>query len=301
MRLTIVANPTSGRGRVFRKLRKYLRDWPYSGWECTLLETHGPEHAGILAGEACLEPPDILAVCGGDGTMKEVVSSLPDPPCPVGIIPAGTTNLLAHEIGMPLNLQRAVEVILNGDVRRVDLGVLNGRALHRFLLMAGIGFDGYVVARLRPAAKRHLGTVAYAAKVLKSHLTYGFEEFQVLVEGKVFPATSCLVANASSYGGGLRFTPDADMSDGLLEILVVQSASARAYARFIFSAWAGKVMSLPFIRRMRSRSLRLEGPRSIWVQADGEAIGTLPVEISVAQSAFPLIVPPPAAGKMRGN
>jgi len=300
-RLIIIANPSSGRGRVLRKLRTYLRNWPHSGWQCTLLETQGPEHAGLLAREACVDPPDVLAVCGGDGTLKEVVSSIPDPPCPVGIIPAGTANLLAQEIGMPVEYRRAIEVILEMAVRRVDLGVLKGRSLHRFLLMAGIGFDGYVVARLRPAAKRRFGVAAYVAKALRSHLTYPFEQFQVTVDGAVYPATSCIVANACRYGGGLRLTPDADISNGSLEVLVVQSASSYAYVWFILSALAGRTPHSPFIRRFRSRGARVDGPRGIWVQADGEAVGTLPVEISLAESAFPLIVPAPKCGNARAN
>ncbi|NWG13078.1 MAG: acylglycerol kinase family protein, partial [Acidobacteria bacterium] len=133
MRLAIIANPSAGGGRVYRRLQRLLRDWPYSGWKVELESTSGPGHAEVLARGLLGDPPDLLAVCGGDGTYNEVVNGIPDPPFPVAIVPAGTGNVLARDIGVPLGTSRAIEVALEMNVRRVDLGVLTGTRSRAFL------------------------------------------------------------------------------------------------------------------------------------------------------------------------
>ncbi len=291
MRLTILANPASGRGGVFRKIQAYVRRWPHPDWQVSLIETRGPEHAGLMALEQCENPPDVLAVCGGDGTLKEVVSSLPTPPFPIGIIPAGTENVLAREMGIPFEPADAIKVAIGGHVRRVDLGILGGRTQHRFLLMAGIGFDAHVVAHVGPGSKRRLGKLAYLLTVLRSIPTYGFQEFRIKADETELTAASCVVANASNYGGSLRLTPDADMADGLLEVLAIQRVPAAAFMMLLLSARFGKTPAGSTVRRCKASRVHIEGPRGIWVHADGEPIGTLPVEISLAKASFPLLVP----------
>lgn len=291
MRLTILANPASGRGRVFRKLQSYVRCWPHPDWQVSLIETRGPEHAGLMALEQCENPPDVLVVCGGDGTLKEVVSSLPAPPFPVGIVPAGTENVLAREMRIPSEPADAIKVAIGGHVRRVDLGILEGRTRHRFLLMAGIGFDAHVVAHVGPGSKRRLGKLSFFLTVLRSIPSYGFQEFRIKADETEFAAASCVIANARNYGGGLRLTPDADMMDGMLDVLAIRRSSAAEFAMMILSARLGTSPTGPTIMRSRASRIQIDGPRGIWVHADGEPIGTLPVEISVAKSSFPLLVP----------
>ena len=136
MKITIIANPVAGRGRAYKVIHRLFRRWPDREWACELVWTRCPEHAGVLAMEQLSNPPDVLAVCGGDGTLQEVISRVPDPPFPVALLPAGTSNVLARDLGLPLNPLRALEVALKRVVRRVDLGSVNAGATHSFLLMA---------------------------------------------------------------------------------------------------------------------------------------------------------------------
>ncbi len=290
MKLSIIANPISGGGRAYRRIQGILKSWPHQGWEAELLPTRCAGHAGVIARELLEKPPDRLAVCGGDGTLNEVVSNLPDPPFPVALIPAGTANVLAHEFGLPPEPGRAIEIAIKGTEKRVDLGILNAREQRRFLLMAGVGFDAYVVSKVRPK-KRKFGIATFYVTALRALLAYSFPEFHVIVDGVRIPATSCLIANARKYGGGLVFTPDARMDDGLFDLFILQEKSKAGTFRYLYSAWRGRPVTSDRLQRRRASHLRIEGPRGIWVQADGELVGTLPIDVELFRAAFPLIVP----------
>lgn len=288
-RIAIIANPVSGGGRPYRKLARYLEVWPHRECETRLLPTRCAGHAGELAWELLEDPPDLLAVCGGDGTLNEVASRLPDPPFPVAVLPAGTANVLARQLRIPLEPVRALEAALHGQVRRIDLGTAQGRTVHRFLLMAGVGFDAYVVWRVRPRLKRLTGKFAFFVSSIRTLADYSFPEFEVQVGDEVLKATSCIVANSRGYGGELLLTPDADIADGLLDILVLQGRSRSVYTRFLFSAWRRAPLDLPEIVRRRAAAVSIRGPRGPWAHVDGELIGTLPLDLTVAPGSFPLV------------
>jgi len=291
MKVAIIANPIAGSGRAYRSIQNYVRQRRKSDWEVEILTTRSRNHAGLLAQELLRRPPDLLAICGGDGTINEVASRVSNPPFPIAILPAGTANVVARELGLPLNPIKALEIGLKRAIRRVDLGELDSEPRRRFLFVAGIGFDAYVVSSVTPGLKAKLGMAAYAVAVVRCLQSYSFAEFQVVVDNRTFNATSCLVSNARSYGGGLLFSPGANMSDGLLDILILQGSSRFALARFLFQAWRGIPETHNWVHRLQARSLRIEGPAGVLVQADGELVEGLPIEISLEPSAFPLVIP----------
>ena len=288
MRLSIIANPVAGGGRAFRSLQIFVARWPYRGWQVEILTTRGRNDAGEIASRLRLNPPDLVAVCGGDGTVNEVASHVPRPPFPVAILPAGTANVLARELGLPLNAVKALDLALKGVPRRIDLGSI-GRPTRRFLFVAGIGFDAFVVSQVRPGLKSRLGMAAYAAAILECLKRYTFPQFQVEVNGRTLHATSCLVCNSKRYGGGLLFCPEADMADGQLDILILEKQSRLELARFLFLAWCGKPEKRGWVHRLRSSSFGIEGPDTVPIQTDGELAGNIPTAVSLENSAFPLI------------
>jgi YegS/Rv2252/BmrU family lipid kinase len=291
MKLSIIANPAAGGGRAYKSIQRYVRQWPHPGWEVEILTTRDRNDAGLIARQLLQRAPDLVAVCGGDGTINEVATSVPHPPFPVAILPAGTANVLARELGLPLNATRALKIALKGATRQIDLGVLGPADARRFLFVAGIGFDAYVVSKVRPRLKSKLGMVAYALAILECLRNYSFPEFQVDIGGRTFVATSCLVCNAKRYGGGLLFCPGADMNDGLLDILILQKQSRLELARFLLLAFCQIAETRDWIHRLRSSSFRITGPAGVLVQADGELAGNLPLEIGLMNSSFTLIVP----------
>ncbi len=291
MKLAIIANPVAGGGRAYKALQSYVSRWPHPAWEVEILTTRARNDAGLLAEQLLCNPPDLLAVCGGDGTVNEVATRVPRPPFPIAILPAGTANVLARELGLPLNATKALDIALKRVARRIDLGVLRAPSARRFLFVAGIGFDAFVVSQVRPKLKARFGMAAYAVAILECLKRYSFPEFRVDVGGRTFAATSCLACNAKHYGGGLLFCPDADMGDGLLDILILEKQNRFELARFLFLAWLGKPEKRGWIHRVRSSSFKVEGPDEVLVQVDGELAGNLPQEIDLDNSAFPLIIP----------
>ena len=172
----------------------------------------------------------------------------------------------------------------------MDLGELNA-GIRRFLFVAGIGFDAFVVANVRPGLKKKLGMAAYAAAIVSCLRSYSFPGIQVVVDGRSYAATSCLACNAKSYGGGLLFCPGADMSDGLLDVLILEGNRRVALGCFLLRAWLGNAEVQGWIHRTRAHRMRIEGGAGILVQTDGELAGSLPLEISLIDRTFPLVVP----------
>ncbi len=290
MKVAIIVNPVSGRNFPLQQTQLIVKRWPFADWEVELIPTSRRGHAGEIARSLCTRPPDLLAVCGGDGTMNEVVSSLPEPPFPVALIPAGTAGVLARELSLPSDLVRAFEIALRRKVRRVDLGCVKSQTPRRFLLMAGVGFDAHIVAATRLHLKQRLGIVAYYLETARSVIAYPFTEFRVALDGAIVTAVSCIAANAKGYGGGLALFPAAEMADGLLDILILQPGSRVALLWFLISARLGNPRPLPFVRRFRTNSLAVEGSPDVLVQVDGESAGTLPAEIGLSHAAFPLVI-----------
>jgi diacylglycerol kinase (ATP) len=291
MKLSIIANPVAGGGRPYRAIQRCVREWAHPGWEAEILTTHSPNHAGVLAQELIGQPPDLLAVCGGDGTINEVASHIPDPPFPVAILPAGTANVLARELRLPLDPVQALHVALKRKIRKVDLCEMGPGKRRKFLFVAGIGFDANAVFRVRPALKKKLGMAAYAIAVVDCLRSYAFPEFQVTIGERCFIATSCLVCNAKRYGGGLLFCPDADMGDGWLDILILQGHRRIALAWFLLLAWLGIPESGNWICRLKADALKIEGPGNVLIQTDGELAGGLPLHVNLIHATFPLVIP----------
>jgi YegS/Rv2252/BmrU family lipid kinase len=291
MHLAIIANPIAGGGRLYRKILRYIDRWDHPNWTVELLPTQHANHAGVLALQLMERPPDLLAVFGGDGTINEVATSLPNPPFPIAVLPGGTANVLARELGLPLDPIPSLKVALNMNVLRADLGELEGECRRRFTFVAGIGFDAYAVYKARPSLKAKIGMAAYGVAIIECLRNYSFPEFQVVLNGRSLAATSCLVCNAKSYGGGMVFCPDANMADGFLDVLIIEGVHRAGLARFLLSAWCGIQEKPSWVHRMRTKELSIEGPSSVMVETDGELAGTLPVRIHLSPNSFPLVVP----------
>jgi YegS/Rv2252/BmrU family lipid kinase len=209
----------------------------------------------------------------------------------VAVLPAGTANVVARELGMPMDPVRALQIALKRKVRQVDLGELGGGSAHRFVFVAGIGFDAYVVSKVQPKLKKLLGKAAFVIAAIHCLRSYTFPEFRITAGNRTFSGTSCLVCNAKSYGGGMLFCPNADMTDGVLDVLILQGKRRVELTRFLLQAWCGKAVKRDWIHRIQTKALRIDGSSEVMVQADGELAGQLPLDIGIADLAFPLVVP----------
>jgi YegS/Rv2252/BmrU family lipid kinase len=233
----------------------------------------------------------VVVAAGGDGTINEVANGLANAPGsvpPLAIIPLGTANVLAQEIGLRGN-PRAIARAIAGRARMtVHLGEANGRY---FVMMAGVGFDAHVVANVDLTLKRRTGKIAYVVETLVQGLRYGFPRCRVTIDGQTHDACSVVVCNGRHYGGPFVAAPKASLAEPAFEVCLLQKGGYRHVLRYAAALVMGRLSSLPDVQILTGRTLRIEGEAGLPVQGDGDIIATLPVDISVAERTLELVVP----------
>lgn len=278
-------NPAAGRFPLSeRRLRNLLERLYRLGIRCDPVPATRPVSESPLN----LEGKQLLIVYGGDGTIHQALTALVRWDVPLGILPAGTANVLARELGVPLDPDRAVAVLTRGEPRRVCLG----RADHRyFLLMAGVGLDGFVIRRVTHRFKKRLGVAAYWVMGLASLWRYPFVPFELEVDSTFYEATFAVVANASRYGGHLRIAPQASLFEDTLDVCMFTGASRLLFMRYLLAVLRGKHLDCPGVLYRKGRAIRIRGDQSIPVQMDGELGGCLPLSFDSARQRIQVMVP----------
>lgn len=269
--------------------------------------TTGPGDASRAAAQAVLSGRiDAVVAVGGDGTVHEIVNGVAGSPLPFAVLPTGTMNILAREIGLPLDPLRAADQFADLAPRPVTAGRLgDGRY---FLLMAGVGFDAYALAiALRRAGTGKVTMAGYTVSALAAGRRFGFGGLDVECEGERWRGTSAIVGNTPRYGGNLRITPRASLVDPFLDLCLLQGESLRSYLSvFRDVVLAGRhTRRRDVVYRKASRIVLTPaaGPnaeggarptvRSL-LQLDGEQAGELtgPLVIEARPAAVTLLVPP---------
>lgn len=292
----LIINPASGQGKADRAKRRLLdltaRDMPHV--RAALTST--PDHAFRLAQEGVAKGCRLILVAGGDGTINQVINGIGDSGIPLGIVPLGTGNVLAHDLCIPTNdVDEALRIIEGGRVRLVDLAVANGR---RFVLMAGFGFDAEVIDSVSPKVKDVLGTVAYAPALLKQISQFQPVRFQLTFPDQaVYEATAfaVVVANCGSYAYNFKIAPEAVFDDGLLDVLVIEGVTGPAAPFQLIS----KALESVFQQRIpdlnttyfRTTAVQVKSSPPVKVQIDGDVVGESGTNIRILPKALKLIVP----------
>jgi YegS/Rv2252/BmrU family lipid kinase len=289
-RVLVIYNPAAGQWRQ-RRLRTTLAALKGLGCTITLFATGKPGDAEAKAASLSTGDCDVVVAAGGDGTINEVANGLAasdGPLPPLAIIPLGTANVLAQEIGLRGN-PRAVARAIAGLARMtVHLGQANGRF---FLMMAGVGFDAHVVANVDLALKRRAGKVAYVLETLVQGMRYGFPACQVTIDGTSFNACSVVVCNGRHYGGPFVAAPKASLADPAFEVCLLERGGWLHVLRYGIALVLGRLSALPDVKILTGHILRIEGEAGLPVQGDGDIIAHLPVEISVAKRTLELVIP----------
>jgi diacylglycerol kinase (ATP) len=290
-RLLVIFNPTAG-ARRRRRFEAVLAELRRLGCEVTVRPTGGRGDAEQLAASADPNRYDILVVAGGDGTINEVVNGLSSSRLPLAIVPLGTANVLAAEIGMATGARSVARTIALGRPRPISVGVANGR---RFLLMAGTGFDAHVVRHVDLALKRRIGKGAYGISILRQLRRFAFPEYAVTVEGTTWKAGSVLVANAHYYGGRFVCAPAADLCTPTLEVCMFERRGRLSVIGYALAMFFGRLPKLKSYRIVTAEKIHIDGGGDEPVQGDGDIIGHLDVTIEVIPDALHLVYPPVAA------
>ena len=284
----IIANPASGGGRGRRVGEQAGEALRKRGAMAEIAWTSGSGDAEHLARTAVAQGMRRIAACGGDGTIHEVANGLAGSDAVLGLMPCGRGNDLARALRIPKGVDGAVEALVNGDARRIDLG----RMGHRFFCtVACWGFDAQVSRTVRGGSRWPGG--GYVLAVLRELWQFQCPKMRLsgdfgTIEGRIFVAAA---ANTPFYGGGIRIAPDAVMDDGYLDMCLGRELSRIQLLGLFPKAYFGKHLRHPAVQMERTRFLDVASDDPLWIFADGEPMGQAPAWIEIAAGALSVKVP----------
>lgn len=289
--MLIVFNPTAGAGRR-RRLGRALATLSALGLRVELAETSGPGDAEGIARDAARRGTARVVAAGGDGTIAEVAAGLAGSGALLGLLPLGTANVLAWELGVPLAPEGAARVLADGVPTRLHPGLARFGDGHArlFVQMVGAGFDAAVVAGLDLRLKRMLGRASYVMQSLRELPRYGFPPIAVTLDGVAHQATSVIVTKGRLYAGRYVVAPQAEPTQPGFHVLLFRDAGALAAAMAGAALPLGLLPRLPGVTILRASVVALDGV-GVPLQADGDAAGRLPVAITDAPGALQVLLP----------
>jgi YegS/Rv2252/BmrU family lipid kinase len=288
--MLVISNPEASGGGYRRDLPRIMAALSALGFEIDDRHTTAPGDAAEFARQAVVESYELVCAVGGDGTVNETVNGLAGSGVPLAIVPTGTVNILAMELGIPLDPPDAVRVIEKGSLSWIDLGLAGERY---FALMAGIGMDARVVASVNPILKKTLKEAAFAVQGAVSYFTHEEPLLRVECEEQTVEGYFAVFGNASNYGGAFGITPFADMRDGLLDVCVLKDKSFLGTAWYWLAALINSHINHPKVAYFRTEAAQVsavEPDKEVLVQTDGEVAGKLPLECRVVPRALRVIV-----------
>jgi YegS/Rv2252/BmrU family lipid kinase len=292
----VIYNPTAGRGRA-GKLREQAQAMLGSGfeWVPTMKAGHAEdlarEAAKLAQAKAAKGEAQIVVAYGGDGTVGDVMRGILGSEATLGIIPVGTGNDLARNLGLKLDLQEAVATVLNGVVRRIDIGTANGTP---FINNAGTGFDAAVMKTMNTGIKKARGQFAFQMAILKTFP--GYKPFTLTVEtgdGETITEKAFLVSilNGKMYGGGMMAAPAADMDDGQLDVMIIKAMPKLPLLLSLMpQVTAGRHQNHAAVRMLKVRNMKVTTTPPQPLNIDGDVRGLTPLEIGVMPMAMKVLV-----------
>jgi YegS/Rv2252/BmrU family lipid kinase len=279
----IILNPAAKGDQARKTVDRMAKLAP----DAKLLLTENAGDGERQAKEAMAMGCRTIVAAGGDGTVNEVLNGIDPAQCTLGIIPVGTMNVLALELGISPDLERALAVIRKNRRRRVDLGYANQR---RFIQLAGVGLDAEVVKKTHPEAKRAWGPWSYLLTVAQVTVAPA-PLLRVRTEGRECIGPMVLIGNGRHYGGPFRFFPKADMADGKLDVCIFPKSGPLDLLWYLQGVLIGGPESLPEVNYLQVPALTVEAEGKVALEVDGEYGGETPVAFRLEKKGVELIVP----------
>ena len=266
MAVPLLLNPSAG-GRAGDRLEHRLRDLP----QLQLVRTASSEDLARHTREAVRRGLERVIVAGGDGTLHEAVQHLAGTDCALGIVPLGTGNDLARSLGVPVKIEAALRLALDGTPRSVDLGRVDDRI---FACTAGVGMVADVIRHIQQRRGGRRGPWVYPAAVLSCLAGYDSPRVEVTGERDSWSGRAMIVAAANSprFGGGMQLAPDAVMDDGELDVLIVEKLPWWRVLPLLARVYGGSHLGRPGVHSFRATRLRILPETPLTVVADGEPL-----------------------------
>jgi YegS/Rv2252/BmrU family lipid kinase len=287
-RLLIIRNPAAGqrRARHYKRALHLLKD---AGCRIAIAETAARGDAVRIARETDEKAFDVVVAAGGDGTINEVVNGLAGRGLPLGVIPLGTANVLAHEIGVGSDIGRAVATILTGRLQSVAAADAGG---HLCCLMVSAGYDARAITRVSTGLKSIFGEGAYYVAGLEEVMAGPRRILSVEVDGEPFETAAIVVMNGRLYGGRYICAPDADIREPLLYAVLLTRTGRINVIRYGLALVANRIHRLGDVRVLPATRVRILAPEGEPCQSDGDLIGKTPMDITIRENAVRILYPP---------
>lgn len=312
----LIYNPAAGRGseKRQRQVQAAARELRASGLDVELTATSGPGSATELARQAAQAGCPLVLACGGDGTINEVANGLVASVSMLGVLPGGTANILARELGLPHNPVEAARQWKTWQARPIALGKATwrdesekgeGRTRRRyFVCVAGIGFDAYVLHKLRRSLAMRFGVAAYGWEAIRQVVRYSFPRFVATMNGREVRATFATVQRTSRYAGWVRMAPRRDFFAPGMTLCLFQSSRPARYLAYAASVISGRHTRLDDVEEIETDWVNLaaeESGATIYFELDGELTGRLPAKLELVQNALTLLAPVPPGQPSMGS
>lgn len=290
MAFLFIVNPAAGSGRTraaWPDLERELKQ-RHVEYEVTWTEERG--HATEIARRAASNGATTIVAVGGDGTLNEVANGVADSDVPIGLIPLGTGADFSRTLGLPRSPMAALDIVLDGRVRRLDVGLVNE---HRFCNVAGTGFDAKVADRVNQTGKKSSGALPYVQALLQTLFTYKNAPFEITLDGETHEVKSLLMAvgNGRFFGGGMQICPEADVEDGRFDVCIVGDVDKFRLVMMLSRVYSGTHMTHPLVTYERATEVIVHGPADFHIQADGELVGQLPATFRIEKGGLPMRLP----------
>ncbi len=291
--ILVIVNPAAGRPRrAAKRLQRVVAALERRGCTVAIRRTAARGDAERLAREA--EPGfDVIVAAGGDGTVNEVANGLAGSMRPLALLPLGTANVLAHEIGLPREPEALAALIADAEPRPIWPGRVGDRL---FVAMAGIGFDAEVISRVDNRLKRRFGRLAFAIAIVQSLRRCRPPDLVARAEGSTFRAASAIVTKGRFYAGRFRIAPGVRAADPVLQIVLFRRGGRLAALRCLAALVCGRLHRLRDVTILEAGEAAFDGAEPSLVEADGEIAGRLPVTVGIAAQPLLLLQPAAAAG-----
>jgi diacylglycerol kinase (ATP) len=294
--MIVVANPSAGRGKAGKIVGTVDRLLHGAGVAHEIVVSDSGPDLEARARQAALDGVAVLGCIGGDGTVGLAANGLAGSDTTLAIFPSGTADDFANSIGLK-KLETAVRAVAEGSTVRIDTGVVTtGAARRTFVAIASCGFDSEVNEAANAMTVNLGGTGPYVAALLKTLSRFTPAHFTIDLDGEVVTGPHMLVAvgNSTSYGGGMKVTPDASIVDGQLDVCMLQAVSKPTFLRAFPKVFRGTHVTHPAVRMARAKTVRIEADRRVMVYADGERVGPAPATFEVVPGSLSVFVGPNA-------
>ncbi len=288
----LIYNPTAGQRDRRARMGELIRSMHARGIELVNAPTESAGHATEIARAFLARGVDIVAACGGDGTISEVAWGLAGTDVPLAILPGGTSNVLARELSIPLPIHLAKELLVTGVPLRVRLLTANDRP---FLLWAGAGLDARIMLRLRPLLKRWFGRAGIVVTAAPEFFRYEFPRLEVTIDGVPHDATFAVVSHATRYAGDWIIAPDASLLSDEMDVLLFEGKSRWRFFQLFQQIQIGRSghLAAGIARIVRGRTIEIRSGESypVEVQVDGDCVLETPVVCRAADRDVTVLVP----------